>query len=271
MSEPTRPPPPPAPDTGRAAPRPRLEEMDIDAMLRDPERKPLLVTPMFDLVAPRYDQFTRRFSFGMDRRWKARLVRSVVRDAPRGGRVIDMACGTGDLAFAVAAARADLHVTGVDASSEMLRRAEERRHRLGAHNVSLVAGDLGRLGLPNASADVVTAGYAVRNAPSWEGAVGELARVLRPEGRLYTLDFFLPGNRIWRGVLLRYLRLAGRLVGWWWHREPMAYGYIERSIVHFTSVAGFTTALQRNGLEVTSVQRFLGGGIAIHEATRRPV
>lgn len=239
-------------------------------MLRDPARKPSLVTPMFDLVAPRYDQFTRRFSFGMDRRWKQRLVRRVILDAPRNGRVIDVACGTGDLAFAVAAARTDLCVTGVDASSEMLRRAEERRQRLGAHNVNLVAGDLGRLGLPDASADVVTAGYAIRNAPSWEGAVGELARVLRPDGRLYTLDFFLPEHRLWRGLYLWYLGVAGRLVGWWWHREPMAYGYIERSIVHFTTVTGFTAVLQRNGLEVTSVQRFLGGGIAIHEAKRKP-
>lgn len=237
-------------------------------MLADPARKPDLVTPMFDLVAPRYDRFTRRFSFGQDARWKRRLVRRVVATAPRNGHLLDAACGTGDLAFAIGAQRPDLRITALDASGEMLRLAAARGEASGASNVTLVAGDLGQLGLPAASVDTVTAGYAVRNAPSWTSAVAELARVLRPGGRLHTLDFFLPSGRLWRALFLRYLGVAGRVVGWWWHREPMAYGYIERSIVHFTTVDGFSQALAEHGLEVVAVERFLGGGIAIHEAVQ---
>lgn len=241
----------------------------MDALLRDPSRKQQLVTPMFDLVAPRYDAFTRRFSFGMDARWKRTLVARVAEAAPRGGRLVDVACGTGDLAFAVAAARPDLAIAGVDASPRMLALAAARRDALGLPNVQLIAGDLARLALPDASVDVVTGGYAVRNAPSWRAAIEELARVLRPGGLLGTLDFFRPDAALWRALYTGYLSAAGRIVGWWWHREPMAYGYIARSIHHFTSAAGFSRALEAAGFHVQRMDRRLLGGIALHTAVRR--
>jgi demethylmenaquinone methyltransferase/2-methoxy-6-polyprenyl-1,4-benzoquinol methylase len=242
---------------------------DVDAMLRDPGRKQQLVTPMFDLVATRYDDFTRLFSLGMDARWKRALVRRVAESAPVGGRVLDVACGTGDIAFALAAARPDLAVTAIDASGQMLSLARARRHALRVPNVELVAGDLARLALGDGGADVVTGGYAIRNAPSWRAALSELGRVLRPGGTLHTLDFFQPVFPPWRLAYLTYLALAGRMVGWWWHREPMAYGYIARSIAHFTSANGFARALERAGFRVTHVDRRLGGGIALHTAVRR--
>ena len=238
-------------------------------MLRDPSRKQQLVTPMFDLVAPRYDAFTRAFSFGMDARWKRALVARVAAAAPRGARVVDVACGTGDLAFALAAARPDLAITGVDASPGMLALATARRDARRLPNVQLIEGDLARLALPDASVDVVTGGYAVRNAPSWPAAIEELARVLRPGGLLCALDFFRPDPALWRALYLGYLSAAGRIVGWWWHREPMAYGYIARSILHFTSATGFSHALEAAGFRVERVDRRLLGGIALHEAVRR--
>jgi demethylmenaquinone methyltransferase/2-methoxy-6-polyprenyl-1,4-benzoquinol methylase len=242
---------------------------DVDALLRDPERKQQLVTPMFDLVAPRYDEFTRRFSLGMDAHWKRALVARVVEAAPRGGRVVDVASGTGDIAFALAAARPDLTISGVDASVRMLALARARRTAVRAPNVEFAAGDLGRLPLGDASVDVVTGGYAIRNAPSWRGAVSELARVLKPGGLLQTLDFFQPAFPPWRAVYLGYLGVAGRAVGWWWHREPMAYGYIARSIAHFTSAGAFARTLEASGFDVTCMDRRLGGGIALHTAVRR--
>lgn len=238
----------------------------MDAMLRDPSRKQALVTPMFDLVAPRYDAFTRRFSLGMDARWKASVVRRAIAAAPRGARVLDVACGTGDITLAIARGRPDVTVIGLDASGAMLRLAEARRVRLAVPNVQLTGGDLGCLGLPNDSVDLITGGYAIRNAPSWEAAIHELARVLRPGGHLCTLDFFRPANPLWRSLFLSYLSAAGRVVGWWWHRAPMAYGYIARSIVYFTTIAGFNRALEAAGFRVVAVESHLGGGIAVHQA-----
>jgi len=247
----------------------RLRDLDLDRHLADPGLKQAYVTPMFDLIAPRYDAFTRRFSFGMDVRWKRDLLRRAAAAIPPGGRVADVASGTGDLAFRLAHLRPDLHVTALDIAPRMLELAAARRHREGAANVTVSAGDLAALGVASGSCDAVTAGYALRNAPSWQEALGELARILRPGGLLFTLDFYRPESAVWRTVFLEWLWLAGRCVGWWWHREPMAYGYIARSIDHFVSAERFAATLATAGFDVTAVRRFLGGGIAIHQAVRR--
>jgi len=105
---------------------PRLRDLDLHHHLADPALKAAFVTPMFDLIAPRYDDFTRLFSFGMDRVWKRAMLTDALAATPELRDVLDLACGTGDLAFSVATARAGAHVTGVDASAEMLVLARTR-------------------------------------------------------------------------------------------------------------------------------------------------
>ena len=103
-------------------------------------------------------------------------------------------------------------------------------------------GDLSSLPFATASLDAVTAGYALRNTPDWRASVVELSRAIRPGGHLFTLDFYLPVSGLWREAFLGWLSAAGRAVGWWWHREPMAYGYIARSIAHFTTAPALRLA-----------------------------
>ena len=229
---------------------------------------------MFDIVATRYDDFTRLFSFGMDRRWKEELLADAVAGAPRTGAVaLDLACGTGDLAFAVAGRVAGARVTGVDASAAMIDAAKARRRAQAGSAAGAVAfrvGDMTRLdGVADASVDLVTAGYGFRNVPDFRAALAECARVLRPGGRLLTLDFYRPESALWRALFLGYLRVAGDLVGWLWHREPVVYGYIARSIDHFVSWREFAAALEQSGFVVERVRRHLLGGIAMHAARRR--
>ena len=245
-----------------------LRDLDLERHLADPALRQAYVTPMFDLIAPRYDRFTRAFSFGMDQGWKSALVRAASQSIVTGGQVCDAATGTGDLAFALAAARPDLVIAATDVSLEMLTLAGERRVRAGAPRVSVSAGDLSALPFPAASLDAITAGYALRNTPDWHASIGEMARVLKPGGRLFTLDFFLPASPVWREAFLAWLWAAGRAVGWWWHREPMAYGYIAHSIRHFTTAEGFSTALKDAGFDVRAVRPELGGAVAIHEAVK---
>ena len=245
---------------------PSLRDLDLHRHLRDPALKQRFVTPMFDLVAPRYDQFTRAFSFGMDRRWKQRVIAELTLRAWGSPRVIDLACGTGDLAFA-AAAIPNARVTGVDASSRMIELANARLAR--ADNPAFVVGDMARLVAGDASQDAIIAGYAFRNAPDHRAALREAARVLRPGGVLVTLDFFRPRPAPWRALFLSYLRVAGSLVGWWWHREPVAYGYIAPSIAAFVSWQQFSADIGNAGFDVRRVHRYLLGGVAIHVAMRR--
>lgn len=246
-----------------------LAELDVERHLADPALRQSYVTPMFDLIASRYDRFTRVFSFGMDQRWKMTLVELAAQSIAHGGTVCDVATGTGDLAFALSAARPDLAITATDVSLEMLSRARARRENVPSGRVTVSAGDLSALPFPEASLDGVTAGYALRNTPDWRASIAELSRVVRPGGQVLTLDFFLPDSTIWRAIFLAWLGVAGRAVGWWWHREPMAYGYIAHSIRHFTTADGYTAALREAGFDIRAVERRLGGAIAIHHAERR--
>lgn len=240
-----------------------LNRQDVDAVVRDASRKQAFVTPMFEHVAPRYDDFTRLFSFGMDRRWKDTLIALAV---ARGleGRVADLACGTGDLGLRVLAARPNARMVGIDAAARMVELARARSNGCATFDV----GDLSATGLATGSMDAVTAGYAYRNVASLDDALAETARILRPGGVLATLDFYRPESLLWRRLFLSYLRTAGNLVGWWWHRAPVIYGYIAASIDAWVSIPAFERRLAQHGFEVLERRRHLGGGVAIHVARR---
>ncbi len=255
---------PPAPPSPQ-----ELEALDLEAHLLDPARKQAFVTPMFEHIAPRYDAFTRLFSFGMDARWKGTLMRWFDERAPSAAQVLDVACGTGDLALRAAELRPQARVLGVDSAEGMIARARGRVASLDASRVRFEVGDLTRLALPDESCDVILAGYALRNVPEYEAALAELRRVLRPGGVLLTLDFYRPGFAPWRALFLWYLQLSGGLVGWWWHRAPVIYAYIAHSIRHFVTAGEFDAALSRAGFERSARRNHLFGGIALHAAIRR--
>ena len=251
----------------------RMGALDLEAHLRDPARKQSFVTPMFDIIAPRYDDFTRLFSFGMDAGWKRAAIAAAVasrRDSSERCDVLDLATGTGDLAVGIARALPRARVVALDASTRMIAAADARlatRDRDVAPRVYTMLGDMSALSATDASVDLVTAGYALRNVPSVGVALREIRRVLRPGGRLVLLDFYRPAFAPWRALLLGYLQAAGNTVGWWWHRDPVVYGYIARSIEHFMSWQQCSAALEQHGLHVMRVTRYLGGGVARHEAT----
>ncbi len=246
----------------------RFRAQDLDAALRDSERKQDVVTPMFDVIAPRYDAFTRLFSFGMDAGWKRDLVAAVSSAAPVASRALDVACGTGDIGIALAAVRSDVYVTGIDPSEQMLAIARRRRQSPSDGRVDFEVGTLAALPVDTGGVDIITAGYGFRNAAELEAAIRECARVLRPGGVLGSLDFFRPRNALWRILFLLYLRVAGDAVGWLWHRTPAIYGYIARSIASFVTADEFSALLRRNGFRVETERHMLLGGIALHVAVR---
>lgn len=252
-----------------------LRTLDVDAHLADPMIKQAFVTPMFDIIAPRYDRFTRWFSFGMDAVWK-REAMDAVRESARVlrpvHRALDLASGTGDLAVSLARLWPSVTVDALDASPRMIEQATARlAHRDAdvAPRVRPMVGDMMTLPQEEGSMDVVTASYAVRNVPDARVAVREMARVLRPGGVLVTLDFYRPAFAPWRGLFLTYLQLAGDFVGYCWHRDPVVYGYIARSIDRFVSHQAFSELLREEGFDVVSVKTYLFGGIARHVARRR--
>jgi demethylmenaquinone methyltransferase/2-methoxy-6-polyprenyl-1,4-benzoquinol methylase len=128
---------------------------------------------------------------------------------------------------------------------------------------------MSRLDIPDGSMDVVTAGYGFRNVPDHAAALAEVARVLRPGGHVFTLDFYRPRNAIWRSLFVGYLTVAGSIIGWLWHRAPVVYAYLGPSVDHFVSWQSFSRSLENAGFVMEGVTTKLLGGIAIHQARKR--
>jgi demethylmenaquinone methyltransferase/2-methoxy-6-polyprenyl-1,4-benzoquinol methylase len=234
----------------------------LETAFETPENKRRYVRRLFGTIAARYDLITRLLSFGQDQRWKRRLLDL---SEVRGGTcVLDLACGTGDLA-ALAAARG-ARVTGVDFALPMIRLAQART---GTAGVGWVAGDLGVLPLPAAVFDVVTVGYGLRNAAEIAPALAEMHRVLRPGGRLAALDFDRPPAAWLRRVYLGYLTVVGAALGWVLHRDPDTYRYIPASIRRYPGARGVAALMQAAGFVDVRHVRVLSGLMAIHIA-RKP-
>jgi demethylmenaquinone methyltransferase/2-methoxy-6-polyprenyl-1,4-benzoquinol methylase len=226
-----------------------------------PVDKRRYVGRLFATIADRYDFITRLLSFGRDQRWKARLI-DLARIEP-GARVLDVACGTGDLAFR--AARCGGRVAGLDLTLRMIVLA---RRKPGAARIAWLVGDIGQLPLESATVDVITTGYGLRNVPDLSRALAELHRVLRPGGRLCALDFDRPESPALRAVYLSYLTLVGSALGWVLHGDPDTYRYIPASIRRYPGARGVVALLQAAGFSDVRHVGLFGGLMAIHVARK---
>lgn len=215
---------------------------------------------MFGKIAPRYDFVTRTFSFGMDPHWKLSAVERAL--LPDDARVLDLACGTGDFSQLVIRRFPRARAVGVDLTEPMLHAA--RRRGL----AETVCADATALPFADETFDRVFVGYGLRNFPNLIAAVQEIKRVTRPGGMLVSLDFFLPGNRVWRRLFLAYLYAQGTFWGTLLHGHPRIYTYIPDSLRHFVSMSDFAALLQDAGYVQVEDRAHLFGGIGLHWAVR---
>jgi demethylmenaquinone methyltransferase/2-methoxy-6-polyprenyl-1,4-benzoquinol methylase len=223
------------------------------------EGKRRYVRRLFATIADRYDVITVLLSYGLDRRWKRRLI-ELAAVGPT-DRVLDLACGTGDLLFA--AAEKARRAVGLDITHRMLQLAQQRG------STFLITGDMLTLPFPGASFDVITTGYGLRNVPSLDAALREIHRVLTSGGRFLSLDFNRPENPLIRAAYLAYLTLVGSALGLVLHRDPDTYRYIPESIRLYPGAAAVARLMEGAGFTDVRVRRLLGGLMAIHTA-RKP-
>ena len=224
-----------------------------------PPSKRSHVRDLFATIADRYDLITVLLSFGMDRSWKRRVVRLAA-----GQQLLDLACGTGDIAFGLASKGAQ--VVGLDLTHRMLQLARLKHRAPG--DPMFVQGDMMALPFPDEHFDVVTAGYGLRNVPELEPALREIHRVLRPAGTFVSLDFNRPSNPLVRGVYLAYLRAVGSVLGRALHRDPDTYRYIPASIQRYPGAPVVVRMMRDAGFSDARWERVLGGLMAIHVARR---
>jgi demethylmenaquinone methyltransferase/2-methoxy-6-polyprenyl-1,4-benzoquinol methylase len=219
-----------------------------------------LMRAMFGTIAPRYDFFTRVFSWGMDRGWKRAGLK--LAQLPPRPLVLDLASGTGDFSLLVAAQYPGARPIAVDLTEGMLRVARQR----GVERA--VCGDACRLPFADAAFDCVFIGYGLRNFPSLATAVREIERITRPGGVMVSLDFFLPANVVLRRLFLSHLYLQGFLFGLLMHGRPRVYTYIPDSLRSFVSIDDFSRLLGRSGYSRVNARGFLLGGIGLHWAAK---
>jgi demethylmenaquinone methyltransferase / 2-methoxy-6-polyprenyl-1,4-benzoquinol methylase len=218
---------------------------------------PSEVRAMFDRISPVYDFMNHAMTAGLDRRWRRLAAEAAV--AP-GSRVLDACCGTGDLALA--AERAGGEVTGLDFSERMLARAREK-----SQTVEWVLGDVTALPFEDRSFDAVTVGFGIRNVPDLEAGLAELARVVRPGGRVACLEITRP-----EGILKPFFRLwfdgliplAGKVLP-----GGGAYTYLPASVRRFPGPSDLAAAFGRAGFDGVGWKLMGGGIVALHVGTKR--
>jgi demethylmenaquinone methyltransferase/2-methoxy-6-polyprenyl-1,4-benzoquinol methylase len=241
--------------------------MSLRHRISTPEGKRHYVRALFATIADRYDFITVALSYGQDRRWKRRLIAMA---APQpGARALDLATGTGDIAFALAARGA--RVVGLDITLRMIELARDKRTN-GAltfrEEARFLVGDMLALPFASRSFDIVTTGYGLRNVPDLQAAIDEIGRVLAPGGQVLSLDFNRPANPIVRSVYLAYLTLVGATLGWVLHRDPDTYRYIPASIRQYPGAEAVARMFEARGFTRVRSYPVLGGLMTIHHAFR---
>lgn len=229
---------------------------------------PVAVNSMFGRIARRYDLANRILSGGIDRWWRRRVVRAV-RGHPHHD-VLDLATGSGDLAFALSRnLDSTTTIVGMDFCQPMLDQAEAKKKAAGRQyeRVTFRPGDGLALPLPDASFDAVTIAFGLRNLADRGRGLREMHRVLRPNGHLFVLEFSQP-HRLFRPLYYFYLRrilprIAGVMTG-----DREAYVYLNDTIGQFPDRAAITQEIRMAGFTSASARSMTFGIVALHEATK---
>jgi demethylmenaquinone methyltransferase/2-methoxy-6-polyprenyl-1,4-benzoquinol methylase len=242
--------------------------LKIGDHLKTPEKKRYYNEKVFAEIAPKYDFITRALSFWRDKYWKRDLIDALPEsESPL---CVDLACGTGDIAYLLAAKYPQGHVVGLDITEPMLDLA---RGRNTFPNVRFVNQDMGRLDFAAGSVDMITGGYALRNAPDLEVAVEAIYRVLKPEGVAAFLDFSKPSGRLSQRVEYWILKLWAGFWGTLLHRNHEVYGYIAESLQYFPDRVRLHEIFRGKGFTVTSSRSYFFGITELlvvkRESTRR--
>lgn len=238
----------------------------VDDELR--AKEPARIAGMFDAIARRYDLLNRVLSGGLDQRWRRRALRELALTPD--DLLVDVCTGTADMPLmAFRSTHAPRRAVGVDFSHAMLAIGQQKHARAAATGpLTLVQGDATALPLPDAAATAVTIAFGIRNVQRPEQACREIARVLRPGGRLAVLEFGLPRSRIFRRLYLWYAAHVLPRIGGLISRHSSAYAYLPDSVGRFPPPEAFGQLLQASGFPYVKVVPLTLGIVYLYVARK---
>ncbi|SFM51657.1 bifunctional demethylmenaquinone methyltransferase/2-methoxy-6-polyprenyl-1,4-benzoquinol methylase UbiE [Thermodesulforhabdus norvegica] len=222
------------------------------------------IARMFNRIAPCYDFLNHFLSAGFDRWWRLKATEALSMCLEKAGKsratVLDVATGTGDLAFAFLRRFSGGSVIGVDIADEMLLRSlrKARSNRRG-HKYSCVRGDALALPFRSVSFDALMIAYGIRNVPDVNRALEEFYRVIKPGGYMMILEFGLPEKTLIREVYLFYFNRILPFMGGLISGDREAYTYLPVSVHHFLPPCAMEDVVQDHGFEVVHRHIFLAG------------
>jgi ubiquinone/menaquinone biosynthesis methyltransferase len=228
--------------------------LKIKDHIHTPDRKRIYNEQHFTEAASHYDFATRAMSFGRDAAWKRAMVAALPEvPAPLS---IDLACGTGDIAFLLAERYPQGQVLGIDLTEPMLAQARKRNCN---RQVEFLCGDMAATGLPDACADIITGSYAVRNAPELGQAFQEIYRLLKPSGVVALLDFSKPPSRFLQRLQYIILKCWCGFWGFALHGNTEVHAYIAASLEHFPDRKQLRELIEETGLVISHSRCFYFG------------
>jgi len=217
------------------------------------------VAQMFNNIAHRYDFLNHFFSLGIDKLWRKKAIRILGEIQPK--KIIDLATGTGDLAFTALRLNPD-HISGVDISQGMLDKGKEKAKSRGVEDkVSFILGDSENIPFEDNTFDGAMVAFGVRNFENLDKGLAEINRVLKPGGRCIVLEFSKPTLFPVKQVYWFYFNAIMPTVGKWFSKDSRAYTYLPESVKAFPDGKAFLDRYEQAGFK-SGRQKKLSGGIA---------
>lgn len=232
--------------------------MSDSRILADKSRTP----GMFDAIAHRYDFLNHALSLNIDKRWRRQMIELC--DVKPGEHVLDVATGTGDAAIEFGHRTRAARIVGLDPSTGML---EVARTKVADDRIEIIEGNALALPFADASFDVVTIAFGLRNLPDYQRGMNEMARVLKRGGRLVVLEFLPPrgaARLVFRSYIATVLPVLGRAVS----GSPEAYRYLASSIGEFIDAASVRELMGNAGLQQATTRRLTGGIAGLHRGIK---